>query len=47
MHHMDPDETYWEKAWREVHKKGTSYIEQILEAISHETAAEQPPTSYL
>ena len=34
MNHMDADKTYWEKARRELHKKATSPIEQILEAIS-------------
>ena len=38
---------YREKAWRELHKNATSYIEQILEATSHKTAAVRPPTSHL
>ena len=47
MHHMDADETYREKARRELHKNAMSYIEQILEATSHETTVVRPPTSYL
>ena len=31
MHHMDTDEAYWKKAWQQLHKNATSYIEQILE----------------
>ena len=27
MHHIDTDKTYREKAWRELHKNSTSYIE--------------------
>ena len=44
---MDADETYGEKAWRELHKNATSYIEQILEATSHETAAVWPLAYHL
>ena len=29
-----------------MHKNATSYIEQILEATSHETTVASPPTSY-
>ena len=47
MHHMDADKAYKEKARRDLLKNATSYIEQILEATSHETAAVQPLTSYL
>ena len=47
MHHIDADEAYIEKTRLELHKNATSYIEQILEAISHETAAVRPPTSHL
>ena len=36
-----------EKAKQELHKNTTSHIEQILEAISHKTAAVRPPTSHL
>ena len=42
MQHMDADETYRENAWRKLHKNVTSYIEQILEASSHEASAVQP-----
>ena len=34
MHNVDADEAYKEKAWREMHKKAKSYIEQILGATS-------------
>ena len=39
MHHMDADKTFREKAWWELHKNTTTYIEQSLEATSHKTAA--------
>ena len=39
MHHMDADKTHGEKATWKLQKNATSYIEQILEATSHETAA--------
>ena len=35
MHLMDTDKTHREKAERELHKKATSHIQQILEATSH------------
>ena len=44
---MDKDKAYQEKARQELHKNATSYIKQILEVTSHETAAVQPSTSYL
>ena len=47
MHHMDADEAHREKALWQLHKNAASYIEQILEATSHKTAAVQPPTSHL
>ena len=47
MHHMDADKAYREKARRELYKNATNYIEQILEATSHKTAAVWLPTSYL
>ena len=47
MHHMDTDKVYREKARQELHKNAMSYIEQIQEATSHETAAVRPPTSHL
>ena len=47
MSHMDADEVYREKARRELHMTVTSWIEQTLEARSHETTVVQPPTSYL
>ena len=36
---MDADEKYWEKSWREQHKNALSYIEQIMETISHEKSS--------
>ena len=36
-----------EKAKRELHKNATSYIEGILEAIFHKTAAVRPSASHL
>ena len=47
MHHMDADKINWEKARWKLHKNATNYIEQILEAIIHETTAVRPLTSYL
>ena len=44
---VDADKMYWEKTWRKLHKNVTNYIEQIMEAESHEIADERPPTSYL
>ena len=46
MHYMDANETYGEKAWRQLHKKSASNIEQILEATPHKTAAIRPPTKH-
>ena len=47
MHHMNTDKAYREKARQKLHKNVTSYIEQILEATSHETATVRPLTSHL
>ena len=44
---MDADKVYRERARQEVQKNAISYIEQILEATSHKTAAVRPPTSHL
>ena len=46
MHHMGADKAYRKKARWQLHKKARSYIEQILEATSHKTAAVLPPTSH-
>ena len=46
MHHMDTDKALREKAWRELYKTARSYVEQMLEAIPHETIVVQPLTSY-
>ena len=43
---MDADKAYGEKARRQLLKNVTSYIEQILEATSHKTAAVRPPTTH-
>ena len=40
MHHMDADKEYREKAWQQLYRNATSYIEQILDdtdCISHST----------
>ena len=47
MNYIDADKVYREKARQELLKNATSYIEQILEVTSHETAAVRAPTSYL
>ena len=44
---MGADQPYKEKAWRELHKNATSYIEQILEATSFKTENVRPPNSHL
>ena len=43
---MDADLVYREKARRKSHQNATGYIEEILEATSHEAAAVRPPTSH-
>ena len=45
MHHMNANETYEEKAWRQLHN-AASNIEQVLEATPHKTAAVRPPTTH-
>ena len=47
MHHMDANKVFREKTRRELHKNVKSYVEQILEATFHKTAAVLPPTSHL
>ena len=47
MHHLDTDYVYREKDRQQLHKNAMSYIEQILEATFHKTAALWPPTSHL
>ena len=44
---MDADKAYREKVRMQLQKNATSYIEQIIEATSHKTAAVRPPTSYI
>ena len=47
MHHMDADEVYAEKAWRQLHKNVVSCIEQLPEAASHKAAAVRTPITHL
>ena len=47
MHQMDTENMYREKAWRQLHKNATSYVEQILEVTSYKITAIQPPTTHL
>ena len=47
MHHMDADKAYREKDWWELVKNAISYIEQILDPTSHETAAIRALNSHL
>ena len=47
MGHMDADYASRKKAWRQLHKNATSYIEQIRQATSHQIAGEWPPTTHL
>ena len=47
MHHIDTNKTHWEKVKWELHKNTTSYLEQILGATYHETAAVRPLASHL
>ena len=44
---MEVNKAYREKAWQKFHQNATSYIEQILEATFHKTAAVRPPTFHL
>ena len=46
MHHMDTNQTYVEKAWRQLHKNAKSCIEQVLVATPNKTAAVRPPTTH-
>ena len=45
MRHIN--KTYRDKAKRQIHKKTTSYAEQILEVTPNETTAIQPLTTHL
>ena len=47
LHHIDADYAFREKVKRELHKYSANYIEQILEAESHEKAALWPTSSHL
>ena len=47
MHYMNAEKTYLDKTRRELRKNVTSYVEQIWEAIPHETTAVWPLTSDL
>ena len=44
---MDADKTLRGKAWWDLHKNATSYIDQILEVKPHETIAVRPLTFHL
>ena len=46
MHYVDANETYGEKAWRQLHKNGASNIEQVLEATPYKPATVRPPTTH-
>ena len=43
---MDANLKYGEKTWRQLHKKASSNIEQVLEAAPHKTAAVPPTTTH-
>ena len=45
MHYMDANNTYGEKAWRQLHKNTASNIEQDLEATPNKIAAIRPTTT--
>ena len=47
IYYIDADKSYREKAWQELYKNVTSYIERILEATSHKQAVVWPSISYL
>ena len=46
MHYRDANETYVEKAWRQLLKNASSNIEQVLEAAPHKAPAVRPSTAY-
>ena len=46
MHYIDPNKTYGEKAWQQLHKNAARYIEQVLEATSYKAAAVRPLTTH-
>ena len=43
---MDANETYGEKAWRQLHKNAASNFEQVLETTHHKAAAIRPHTTH-
>ena len=43
---MDTNQTYGEKAWRQLNKNAASNIEQDLETAPHKMAAVRPPTTH-
>ena len=47
MDHMGTYKTYGEKARWGIHKNGSRFPKQILEAKPHETATERLPVFYL
>ena len=46
MHYMDANQTYGEKAWRQLHKNAASDIEQVMVTVPHKAAAVRPPTTH-
>ena len=44
MQHMDAEQVYGEKAWRQLHK---NFTEQILKKTSHKAKVVRPPTTNL
>ena len=43
---MDANQTYEEKAWRQLHKNAASNIKQVLDAARHKAATVQPLTNH-
>ena len=46
MHYMDANQTYREKAWRQLHKNAASNIEQVLEVAPQKAAAVLSPSTH-
>ena len=42
MYYMDANQTYEEKAWRQLLKNAASNIEQVLKVVPHKAAAIRP-----
>ena len=45
MHDIVANKTFGKKAWRQLHKNAVSNIEQVLEAMTHKTAAVRQSTT--